>query len=144
MWEGINKIIIYSQNSDSKPYAFEVGKQVIKDHVKRTLDLDVEVTDGLTPGSYEIKYPIKNNPKVSIILDARKGTKQKIQKVLDELKNITYTNTEIILIEDEKNKEELKDFESRVNGVVIAKNNKFDSFNEAVKMAKRRLFYYSR
>lgn len=36
-------------NSDSKPYAFEVGKKVIKDHIQRNINTKVEVNDGLTP-----------------------------------------------------------------------------------------------
>ena len=66
-----------ASNSDSKPYAFEIGKKVIKDHVKRSLGKEVIVEDGLTPGSYELKYEVIGTPKVSIILDARKANKEK-------------------------------------------------------------------
>lgn len=89
-----------AQNSDSKPYAFEVGKKVIKDHIKRSLDTDVEVTDGLTPGSYEVKYKVKGNPKVSIILDGRNSSKKELQSKIEKIKKSTYNNYEIIIISD--------------------------------------------
>lgn len=124
-----------ASNSDSKPYAFEVGKKVIKDHVKRTLKLEVAVEDGLTPGSYEVIYPVKGNPKVSIILDARKANKDQIERVLKELQKITYQNIEMILIKDEKNAVELETLEGAMGEVIVAKENKFKAFNEAVKKA---------
>lgn len=86
-----------AQNSDSKPYAFEVGKKVIKDHIKRSLGTDVEVTDGLTPGSYEVKYLVKDNPKVSIIIDGTNMTQEQIDSKKEILKISTYTNYEIIV-----------------------------------------------
>lgn len=91
-----------AQNSDSKPYAFEVGKRVIKDHIKRSLNTDVEVTDGLTPGSYEVKYLVKENPKVSIIVDASKVKKEYIKALIEKVKISTYSNYEILVISNEE------------------------------------------
>lgn len=89
-----------AQNSDSKPYAFEIGKKVIKDHIKRSLDTDVEVTDGLTPGSYEVKYIVKENPKVTIIID---GTNtNSIETIIEKIKISTYSNYEIVIISNER------------------------------------------
>ena len=89
-----------AQNSDSKPYAFEVGKKVIKDHVKRSLDTQVEVTDGLTPGSYELKYKVKGNPKVTIIID--NCQEENINLIMEKIKISTYNNYEIIAVSDKK------------------------------------------
>lgn len=96
-----------AQNSDSKPYAFEVGKKVIKDHIKRSLDVDVKVEDGLTPGSYELIYGLKSTPKVSIIIDVRNATKEEKENLLQKLESTTYENIEKILVESEE-----KDYES--------------------------------
>ena len=85
-----------AQNSDSKPYAFEVGKKVIKDHVKRSLDTEVEVTDGLTPGSYEVKYMVKGNPKVTIIVDGRNC--DNIEEIIQKVRISTYSNYEILIV----------------------------------------------
>ena len=88
-----------AQNSDSKPYAFEVGKQVIKDHIKRSLDTEVEVLDGLTPGSYDIKYKVKGSPKVSIIIDSKEP-----KKIEDFVKKASYSNYEIVTVKGDLEK----------------------------------------
>lgn len=89
-----------AQNSDSKPYAYEIAKKVIKDHIKRSLSTDVEVKDGLTSGSYEIKYLVKDNPKVSIIIDGKNISKEKIDNIIEKILISTYSNYEIIVITD--------------------------------------------
>lgn len=111
-------------NSDSKPYAFEIGKQVIKDHVKRSLNVDVDVDDGLTPGSYNVKYKVNGNPKVSIIIDAEDLIDKKIQKLIQKVKVTTYTNYEIIVITNEN--------VENVDKVVRPKENLLKTYNEIV------------
>ena len=117
-----------AQNSDSKPYAFEVGKKVIKDHIKRSLNTDVEVTDGLTPGSYEIKYKVKDNPKVSIIIDGRKAD---VRKLIEKVKISTYSNYEIIAISNE----EIEDIKT-----IKPTENIFADYNEAVTQSNGKYF----
>lgn len=116
-------------NADSKPYAYEVGKKVIKDHVKRNLDTDVQVEDGPTPGSYKLKYEVKKNPKVSIIIDAKNLKIKKIKDLVEKVKNTSYNNYEIIVITNE-NIDEIEKIESKV----IPKNNIFKTYNEAVNL----------
>lgn len=112
-------------NSESKPYAFEVGKKVIKDHIKRMYNTDVEVIDGLTPGSYEVKYKVKENPKVSIILDIEELKEQQAKDILKEVEKSTYTNYEIISISEEN----ILNLENNIKPAT----NKFETYNEAVK-----------
>ena len=120
-----------AQNSDSKPYAFEVGKKVIKDHIKRNLDTDVEVEDGLTPGSYEIRYAVKDNPKVSIIIDGIKMSRNEIKKIIEKIKISTYNNYEIILISD-----------NSIDNIKTIKPSKnvFEDYNKAVSLASGKYF----
>ena len=122
-----------AQNSDSKPYAFEVGKKVIKDHIKRNLDTDVEVTDGLTPGSYEIKYIVKGSPKVSIIIDGRNCFENDIQSIVEKLKKSTdYENYETIVISS-------KEVEN-VERVIKPSQDIFKDYNEAVSQSNGKYF----
>ena len=121
-------------NADSKPYAFEIGKKVIKDHVKRSLGVDVEVEDGLTPGSYSVKYKVNGNPKVSIIVDANDiKEKENVEKLLKQIKDTTYENYEIILITTEKNID-------GVNKIIEPKENIYETYNEAVVKAEGKYF----
>lgn len=121
-----------AQNSDSKPYAFEVGKKVIKDHIKRYLDTDVKVTDGLTPGSYEVKYTVKDNPKVSIIIDGTNMSKEQIDKAIQIISTSTYNNYEIIVITEKKLESKYKTI--RPTGKC------FKNYNEAVSIANGKYF----
>ena len=121
-----------AQNSDSKPYAFEIGKKVIKDHIKRSLDIDVEVTDGLTPGSYEVKYIVKENYKVSIIIDGTNMSKEQINSLIEKVKISTYKNYEIIIITNEKLEEKYK--------TVKLTDNIFEDYNKAVSLAEGKYF----
>lgn len=128
-----------AQNSDSKPYAFEVGKKVIKDHIKRSLNLDAEVTDGLTPGSYEIKYLLKETPKVSIIIDGTNANEDKIKEIIKEVKKTTYKNYELILIYD-KNINENINSEDISKKIENSSKNIFETFNKAVSLAEGEYF----
>lgn len=121
-------------NSDSKPYAFEVGKKVIKDHIKRAYDIDVSVEDGLTPGSYEVKYLLKKEPKVSIIVDLDGVEKEKAEKIVQEIKITTYKNYEIITINKNNIFENDKNIEPKEN------KTKFKTYSEAIKMAEGEYF----
>ena len=121
-------------NSDSKPYAFEVGKKVIKDHIKRAYDIDVSVEDGLTPGSYEVKYLLKKEPKISIIVDLNEIEKEKAEKIVQEIKSTTYKNYEIITI----NKDNI--LENDKNIIPKDSKNKYQIYSEAIKMAEGEYF----
>ena len=121
-----------AQNSDSKPYAFEVGKKVIKDHIKRQLDTVVDVTDGLTPGSYEVKYHVKENPKVSIIIDGRNMSEEKLEETIKKLNISSYKNYEIITITNKSTNLLEKNIQTT--------NNINKDYNEAVKISDGKFF----
>lgn len=120
-----------AQNSDSKPYAFEVGKKVIKDHIKRSLNTDVIVDDGQTPGSYEIRYIVKDNPKVSIIIDGRNV--EDINDIIEKIKVASYNNYEIIAITNQKI------VDKNVKCIEYS-DNVFNDYNMAVDKAEGKYF----
>lgn len=119
-------------NSDSKPYAFEVGKNVIKDHIKRSIGIDCEVMDGLTPGSYEVRYLVKDSPKVSIIVDGRKTTQEQLEEIIEKLKISTYPNYEIIIISNN----EIEGIDKKV----VPTDNYLNDYNEATELADGKYF----
>ena len=94
--------------SDAKPYAYEAGKRVAIEHQLR-LNRDAIVEHGgEVPGIYNVQYKVKGNPKVSILIpnkDNIKFLKKCIKSILDKT---TYSNYEIIIIEN--NSEEEKTF----------------------------------
>ena len=66
-----------AENPESKRYAFDAGKKVIEDHLKRCGEsAEVEMTE--YPGFYLVKYAIKEKPRVSVVIV--KETKSMIPK----------------------------------------------------------------
>ena len=66
-----------AENPESKRYAFDAGKKVIEDHLKRCGEsAEVEMTE--YPGFYRVKYAIKEKPRVSVVIV--KETKNTIPK----------------------------------------------------------------
>jgi len=79
-----------SMETEAKPYAIDAGKRAIEDHLKR-LSLKGKVTKGKNAGTYIIDYELKDNPKVSILINNAS------KKCIDEiLKNTSYENYEIL------------------------------------------------
>lgn len=66
-----------AENPESKRYAFDAGKKVIEDHLKRCEEsAEVQMTE--YPGFYRVKYAIKEKPRVSVVIV--KDTKNMIPK----------------------------------------------------------------
>ena len=56
-----------AENPESKRYAFDAGKKVIEDHLKRCGEsAEVQMTE--YPGFYRVKYAIKEKPRVSVVI----------------------------------------------------------------------------
>ena len=120
-----------SYDGSAKPYAYEVAKNVIKDHLKRC-NLNVDIVDGATLGSYEVLYKVNGTPKVSVIIDASNiKENEKIEKIIHMIEENTYKNIEIIVISDE--------YKTNNNDVKIVKNisgNIQKRYNKTIKEIK--------
>lgn len=89
-----------SSNPASKMYAFEAGKRAIEAHYERVgiTGVSVELTPNL--GLYRSRFEVKGNPLVSIIIPNKDHTDD-LDKCLQSIINkSTYTNYEIIIIEN--------------------------------------------
>ncbi len=93
--------------SDAKPYAYEAGRRVIEDHLKRQ-GLQAKVSDGEIKGIYEVEYEVQGNPKVSILIPNKDSVNALRDCINSILKLTTYQNYEIIIIEN--NSEESRTF----------------------------------
>lgn len=82
---------------DAKPYAFDAAKKALEQALKRR-NINGAVSDGLWMGSYKVQRSLNKNPLVSIIIPFK--DKADILKVcLDSIiGKSTYQNYEIILI----------------------------------------------
>lgn len=119
-------------NAESKPYAYEVAKNVIKDHIKRS-DILVEVEDGLSYGSYELKYKYEGNSKVLLICDFRGLNLEEINLKIQTIKEKTnYKNIELVVITDNI---EIKDIKT-----IASKENYLEQYNEIIKSSGSEYF----
>lgn len=86
-------------NPESKMYCFEAGKNAIQDSLKRCgVEGEVSFTDHL--GFYRVKYKVLGNPKVSIIIPNKDHVDVLKTCVNSILKKSSYTNYEIIIVEN--------------------------------------------
>lgn len=121
--------------NNEKPYAYEVAKKVIKDHLKRQ-NVNVKVMDSKVLGSYELKYIPNNFPLISIILDAKDLNSNEVNNILEKINKLTYKNKEILII-SKNDLEILKDYNVRI----LKPNIKLQlTYNEVINNCKGEYF----
>ena len=86
-------------NPDSKRYAWESGRRALEAHFGR-LGISAEVMHTEHPGHYRVKYAVKGEPKVSILIpnrDQEPILRRCVNSVLDRS---TWGNFEILILEN--------------------------------------------
>ena len=95
-----------AENPASKMYAYEAGKLAIEDHLKaKGLEGEVSMTRNL--GFYRVKYKVKNEELISIIIP-NKDQSDMLEKCIASVVQSTYANYEVIVVEN--NSTEAKTF----------------------------------
>lgn len=95
-----------ADNPASKMYAFEAGKRAIEEHLRR-MGVEGIVSHTQDLGFYRVKYPVKGNPLVSIIIP-NKDEKKTLETCIESIRNSTsYDNYELIIIENNSTTEEI-------------------------------------
>lgn len=94
-----------SQNGAAKTYAYDAAKEAIKAHLDR-IGLEGEVIDGKILNSYKINYKIKGEPLVSIVIPTMDHIEELKVCVESIINKSTYTNFEIVLVENNSKNEE--------------------------------------
>lgn len=109
--------------SDAKPYAYEAGKRAAQDHQIRLGRKAIVDHGGDVPGIYNVQLEVEGNPKVSILIPNKDGIEFLKTCVDSVLELTTYKNYEIIIIENNSEKEETfsyyKEIEKKENVKVI-------------------------
>lgn len=101
MWETST-----ATSSDAKTYAQEAGMAAVRAHFKR-IGVDVEVSEGERPFSYHVFHrPPAKQPLVSILIPSRDHV-ELLQRCVDSiLGRTTYDNYEVVVIENNSEREE--------------------------------------
>ena len=88
----------------TKEYAADAGKRALEAHLDR-LGIAASVEKTQYFGFYRVKYELLSRPLVSIIIP-NKDEVESLDKCLGAIKKTTYTNYEVIIVENNSEKEE--------------------------------------
>ena len=104
-----------ADNPSSKLYAFDAGKRAIEAHLARA-GAKAEVSHTKDLGFYRVKYQVQGNPLVSIVIP-NKDEKETLKKCLESIwKKTSYSNYEIILVENNSTTQEIRDYYKELDG----------------------------
>ncbi len=104
-----------ADNPTSKMYAFDAGKRAIEAHLQR-IGAKAEVSHTKDLGFYRVKYQVQGNPMVSIVIP-NKDEKETLKKCLESIwQKTTYSNYEIILVENNSTTREIRDYYQELDG----------------------------
>lgn len=92
-------------NPSSKMYAYEAGEEAVRAHYRR-LGMEAKVSMTEHYGRYRTTFPVKGNPKVSILIP-NMDHQEDLERAVDSIyKKSTYSNFEILVIENNSTMEE--------------------------------------
>lgn len=89
-----------AESGGAKPYAWDAGRRVVSDHLNRATGQAILVELGKFPFTYRPKWPVQGEPLVSIIIPTRDMLDILRVTVESVLKKTTYTNYEIIIVDN--------------------------------------------
>lgn len=89
-----------AESGAAKPYAWDAGRRVVEDHLNRATGQVIQVELGKFPFTYRPKWPVQGEPLVSIIIPTRDMLDIMRVTVESVLQKTTYTNFEIIIIDN--------------------------------------------
>ncbi len=87
-----------AQVAHAKNYAYEAGMQAIQEHLERTKVAGIVKNPGEIPGIYQVKYEVKNNPSVSIIILDKNDEKALTRCLKSILKLTSYKKYEVYIL----------------------------------------------
>lgn len=101
----------------TKEYAADAGKRALEGHLKRSgADACVELTQYF--GFYRVKYKLTERPFVSIIIPNKDET-DSLKKCLDAVFSSSYENYEVLIIENNSEKEETFSFYKEIESETV-------------------------
>lgn len=103
-------------NQDSKRYAFDAGAKAVQAHLDRVgVAGTVESTEHL--GFYRVRYEVKENPLVSIIIP-NKDNVDSLDLCLKSIEKSTYQNYEVIVVENNSTEDSTFAYYKKLSGKI--------------------------
>ena len=94
-----------AESVGAKPYVIEAAKKAIREHLERQ-GLEGEVLDTRVPSIYRIRYAVRGEPLVSVLIP-NKDHAEDLRRCIGSIREkTTWTNWEIVVIENNSTEEE--------------------------------------
>ena len=106
-------------------------KEIIKQYLDRNSIAYKKIKDGMYNGHYKIEYEIKDNPKVSLVVP-NKDHIEDLKKLLNSVEKSTYTNYEIVIVENNSQNKETFEFYEQIK-----------SKNEKIRIEEYKIEYFN-
>ena len=91
----------------------EAQKRVLRDHLSR-IGMLAEVEDGIAAGTFHIRYSIKDEPRISIVIPNKDHVKELDNCLRSILEKSSWKNYEIIIVENNSTESETFDYYKRI------------------------------
>ncbi len=119
-----------ASGASAKPYAYVAAKKAILSSIERHGIKGAKVEDSKIIGLYKIKYPIKGEPKISIIIP-NKDHKKDLKRCIKSIQKSIYKNYEIIIVENNSTKKDIFRYYKKLdtNNNIKIKECNLESFN---------------
>ena len=125
-----------THSHDAKPYAFDAGRRALAEAAERR-GFPAEVDHGLLRGCYRVRYLIKGAPRVQVIIPTRDRV-DLLWKCIASIRNrSTYSNYEIMIVDNDSREPETLDYLARHDGPVIPAPGPFN-FSRITNLAAER------
>ena len=103
-----------ASNADVKPYAHEAGRKALDAHLKRVYGPFAEANDGEYTFTFDARFQIQNEPKVSIILPMRDKWELSDQCIHSIVEKSSYSNYEILVMDNRSEEKETDEWFERI------------------------------
>ncbi|MGH9180060.1 MAG: glycosyltransferase family 2 protein, partial [Acidimicrobiales bacterium] len=111
---------------DAKPWALDSARRALKDALERR-GTPGEVEDGLHPTTYRVRYAIRGQPKVSIIIPTRDRVDLLRGCIESILETSTYSNYEFVVVDNQSTDPETLAYLAEVpRGAVVRYPHRFN------------------
>jgi len=114
-----------ASGASAKPYAYVAAKKAILASIERSGIQGAKVEDSRIMGLYKITYPVKGQPKVSIIIP-NKDHKKELETCVQSIEKSTYSNYEIIIVENNSTSKEIFKYYEKIKSDKI----KIETYNQ--------------
>ena len=113
-----------ASSEEAKPYAYRAAKRAIEEALSRR-GTPGEVRDGIVLGYYDVRYAIRGEPRVAIVIPTRDRL-ELLRRCIESIERSTYPNREIVVVDNDSEDPETMAYLDRFGGRVIRRPGPFN------------------